>query len=453
MNKDINNTIVVNAPASKSLSHRTLIAGSLANGECVISGLLDSDDIKRTRGCLEACGAKFEATDGGAVRVFGMENGPKGGNADGRNPEAEPHEMYMHESGTTCRLMTAVAAAGKGTFHIHGAPRMHERPMKELVESLGHMGVKFSFEGEKGFLPFVMDTKGYGKKAVSISLEESSQYLSGLLLGAPLSKREILINVTGKKAVSWPYVALTLQIMEDFKAGFSVEIMKDGRWEEVPWRSIRQVEPGAFRILVQPTGYDATNYRVEGDWSNSSYFFAAGAIGKKPVKVTGVHADSLQGDRAIIDILAQMGAGLNVTADKGITIYPRKLRGVNIDMGKCPDLVPTVAVVAAHAVSPTTIRNVAHLRIKECDRLAACAEQISKTGCKVEQLEDGIKILPATINSGTSIDFETYGDHRIAMSMSLFELSGIYPNLDNPACVGKSFPGFFEEWDKVTRGQ
>lgn len=448
-----NGIITVQAPASKSLSHRTLIAGSLANGQSIITGLLDSDDIKRTMDCLSACGASFSDTEGGAVRVQGMEDGPRGGNHDGRNRADEPHELFVHESGTTCRLMTAVAAAGKGTFRVHGAPRMHERPMKELVEALSRLGVRFTFEEQEGHLPFVMETKGYRKKTVDITLEESSQYLSGLLLGAPLSEKHVLITVSGKKAVSWPYVALTLQIMEDFKAAFAVEILKDGRWTEVPWRSIRQVEPGALRFHVEASGFEAANYRVEGDWSNSSYFLAAGAIGKHPVKVLGIGPDSHQGDHAIIDILAQMGAGLNVTPDKGITIYPRKLRGINVDMGKCPDLVPTVAVVAAHAVSPTTIRNVAHLRIKECDRLQACAEQIAKTGCKVEQFDDGMTITPAPLASGTAIDFETYGDHRIAMSMSLFELSGISPNLDNPACVGKSFPQFFEEWEKVVEGQ
>ncbi len=453
MSNDPNGIITVQAPASKSMSHRTLIAASLANGESVVSGLLDSDDITRTRGCLAACGAKFEETDDGALRVTGAENGPRGANPDGRDRDAEPHEMYMHESGTTCRLMTAVAAAGKGSFRIHGAPRMHERPMKELCDALSRLGVHFTFEGKEGFLPFVMETKGFRKKTVDITLEESSQYLSGLLLGAPLSEKPTLVTVSGKKAVSWPYVALTLQVMEDFKAGFNVEILKEGRWTEVPWRSIRRVEPGELRFHVEPGSYEPTNYRVEGDWSNSSYFLAAGAVGKKPVRVMGIRPDSLQGDRAIIDILAEMGAGLNVTPDKGITIYPRKLRGVNVDMGKCPDLVPTVAVVAAHAVSPTTIRNVAHLRIKECDRLQACAEQITKTGCKVEQFDDGIKITPAPLPSGTSIDFETYGDHRVPMSMSIFQLAGITPVFDNPKCVGKSFPEFFDEWNKVVKGQ
>ena len=441
--------IIINAPASKSLSHRTLIAAALANGESEISSVLDSDDITRTRGCLTACGAKIEEKDGNLL-VTGMEDGPKGGNADGKHKDEEPHELYMHESGTTCRLMTGVAAAGRGTFRVHGAPRMHERPMAELTSALSGLGVKFQFDEKEGFLPFVMTSKGYTKKRVEITLEESSQYLSGLLLGAPLAAHETTIAVTGKKAVSWPYVALTLRIMEDFKAGFAVEI-REGRdtWKEVPWRSVKGVTPGKVRFKVNPTGYQPTDYIVEGDWSNASYFLAAGAVGDRPILLKGLAADSLQGDRAIMDILSQMGADIKVTF-KGILITPAKLRGVRVDMGRCPDLVPTVAAVAAFASTPTTIENVAHLRIKETDRLAACATEVARTQAETEIVGDSLVIRPGRLPKGHAVDFKTYNDHRMAMSMSLFELAGVEVNLDNPTCVGKSFPGFFDEWKKIT---
>ena len=439
--------IIINAPASKSLSHRTLIAAALANGVSEISSILDSDDITRTRGCLTACGAKIEEKDDKLI-VTGMEAGPKGGNADGKNKKEEPHELFMHESGTTCRLMTAVAAAGVGTFNVHGAPRMHERPMGELTTALSKMGTKFKYAEREGFLPFIMTGKGYTKKSVDITLEESSQYLSGLLLGAPLADHAITINVVGKKAVSWPYVALTLRIMEDFKAGFTVELKKNGKWQEVPWRSVKGATPGEIRFIVQPTGYDCSDYRVEGDWSNASYFLAAGAVGRRPVLIKGLAADSLQGDRAIMDILGQMGASINVTFD-GILVEPAPLRGITVDMGRCPDLVPTVSVAAAFASSPTIIENVAHLRIKETDRLAACADEVARTQTRTEIEGDSLIIRPGHLPKGSEIDFTTYGDHRMAMSMSIFELAGIEVNLDNPACVGKSFPGFFDEWKKI----
>ncbi len=440
---------IINAPASKSLSHRTLIAAALANGVSEISGVLESDDINRTRGCLTACGAKIEGKDGTLV-VTGMEGGPRGGNADGKHKNENPHELFMHESGTTCRLMTAVAGAGHGTFRVHGAERMHERPMGELTGALTKLGARFDYGNKEGFLPFVMTSKGYTKKTVEITLEESSQYLSGLLLGAPLTDHETTITVTGKKAVSWPYVALTLRIMEDFKAGFEVEIMKGSQWQSVPWRSIKEISPGKIRFIVQPTGYDSTNYRVEGDWSNASYFLAAGAIGRKPVLVKGLAADSLQGDRAILDILSQMGASIQVTFD-GILVESDHLRGIKVDMSRCPDLVPTVAVVAAFASTPTTIENVAHLRIKETDRLAACATEVARAGAMTEIVDDSLIIRPGRLPKGYPVEFTTYGDHRMAMSMALFGLAGIEVSLDNPACVGKSFPGFWDEWEKIIR--
>lgn len=439
--------IIINAPASKSLSHRTLIAAALANGTSTISSALDSDDITRTRGCLESCGASIADKDGALV-VTGMEEGPKGGNADGKHKDETPHELYMHESGTTCRLMTAVAAAGHGTFRVHGAPRMHERPMGELTDALASLGTKFQFEGDPGHLPMIMTAKGYAKKKVEITLEESSQYLSGLLLGAPLSKHETMITVTGRKAVSWPYVALTLRIMEDFKAGFEVELKKGETWKAVPWRSVKGVTPGEIRFIVKPTGYDATDYRVEGDWSNASYFLAAGAVGKRPVLIKGLAADSLQGDRAIMDILSQMGASIKVTFD-GILVEPSHLRGVRVDMGRCPDLVPTVAAAAAFASAPTRIENVAHLRIKETDRLAACAEEVARTGADTQIEGDSLVVRPARLPKGQPVSFKTYNDHRMAMSMSLFGLGGVEVNLDNPDCVKKSFPGFWDEWNKV----
>lgn len=236
--------------------------------------------------------------------------------------------------------------------------------------------------------------------------------------------------------------------MEDFKAGFEVEVKNDNNWEAVPWRSVKGATPGKIRFIVQPTGYDATNYRVEGDWSNASYFLAAGAVGRRPVLIKGLAADSLQGDRAIMDILSQMGATIKVNFD-GIMVEPGNLRGIRVDMGRCPDLVPTVAAAAAFASSPTTIENVAHLRIKETDRLQACADEVAKTGCKTDIAGDSLIIRPTRLSRGQEIDFTTYGDHRMAMSMSIFQLAGITTNFDNPDCVKKSFPGFWDEWKKI----
>jgi 3-phosphoshikimate 1-carboxyvinyltransferase len=184
---------------------------------------------------------------------------------------------------------------------------------------------------------------------------------------------------------------------------------------------------------------------VEGDWSNASYFLAAGAVGEKPVLVRGLRRDSLQGDMAILDILARMGARVD-WGPLGVTVSGQGLHGVELSMGACPDLVPTVCAVAARASGPTTIRDVAHLRIKESDRLSACADELRKVGAEVETFEDGLTIIPRPITAGAAVDFCTYGDHRMAMSMSLFELAGVDVRLDNPGCVAKSFPGFWDQW-------
>ncbi len=435
--------ITIKAPASKSLSHRALIAGALSPGKTVLSGVLQSQDISRTRDCLAACGASFTDSQGRII-VTGMDNGPLGG-------ETKPVRLNVGESGTTCRLLTGVLAAGHGLFNVFGEGRMHDRPMGALTRTLEKLGVEFKWEGKEDYPPFVMKTKGLPGGEADISLEESSQYLSGLLLAAPFSRQRITITVSGEKVVSWPYVALTLMTLNDFGVSVQVQILDGDEWKTVAYDEPSKVEPGRIRFLVEPGRYQAcAACRVEGDWSNASYFLAAGAIGPNPVRVVGLRKNSLQGDRAILEILETMGAGVKWEGEN-VTVNPAKLHGADLDMGHCPDLVPTVAVAASMAKGTTVIRNVAHLRIKESDRLEALAHNLAKTGCRTELLPDGIRIEPGAMPVGAKIDFKTFDDHRMAMSMSLHELAGIEVALDNPGCVAKSFPRFFEEWKLVVK--
>ena len=425
------------------MSHRALIAAALAPGQSRVSGLLDSQDIRRTRACLTACGATF-AEDDGAVLVTGMPHGPRGG-----SPE-QPADMNVGESGTTCRLLAGVLAAGQGAFRIHGEGRMHERPIGEVFRALDSQGVIAVYEALHGFPPLVLSTYGLRGGELEISMEESSQYLSGLLLAAPLARGPLTIGVSGSKVVSWPYVALTLQVLEDFGVPAVVELLEDGHWMAVQRGQAFEARPGAIRFVMEPGVYKSRPYAVEGDWSNASYFLAAGALGPNAVNVSGLRADSLQGDRAILGILERMGA--SVSWDKGRVLVqpaPGGLKGAALDMGHCPDLVPTVAVAASLAKGETVIRNVAHLRIKESDRLVALASEITRAGCGAELLSDGIRVIPGTPAADREAPFLTYGDHRMAMSLSLFGLAGVPVALDNPGCVAKSFPGFFEQWDKV----
>ena len=342
-----------------------------------------------------------------------------------------------------------MAAAVRGRFRVFGAGRMHERPIAGLTSALERLGVRFRFEGKPGCPPFVMECDELLHGETEVSLEESSQYLSGLLMAAPLILTgKVTISIAGGKAVSWPYVALTLKILSDFKIAFAVESLQDGEWKRVPWRTLKSVVPGQVRFSVKPGQYAPCRYRVEGDWSNGSYFLAAGAVGPNPVRVEGLRVDSLQGDRAVLDILTRMGAKA-AWDENSVTLSPGRLAGIDVDMGSCPDLVPTVAVAAAFAKGQTTIRNVAHLRIKESDRLAALAAEIRKVGCGIEVLPDGLAITPAPLPKSGRIAFATHSDHRLAMSTSLFGLAGIEAVHDLPSCVAKSFPGFFAQWGKV----
>ena len=438
--------ITLQAPASKSVSHRTLIAASLAHGTSMVHHALASADLERTRDILHTAGAVLEDVGGGSWRVQGMRRGPQGGPAD------SPADCNVGESGTTCRLLTAVLAAGCGSFRIHGAARMHERPIGALTAALQSLGACVTFEEREGYPPLVLATKGLRGGAVNMSVDASSQYLSGLLLAAPFCPEPLCVSLTGKKVVSWPYVGLTLQVMEDFGIRFCVEEQSQGAWQKVPWKSVKEARPGELRITVLPGAYQSGEYRVEGDWSGASYLLAAGAVGRESVLVTGLRTDSLQGDAVMLDMLRDMGACVETT-DDGILVRPSKLHGMTVDMGACPDLVPTVAMVAAFAEGDTRIRNIAHLRIKECDRILACAAELSRAGVQVEEEEDALTVhglgpkAPA-IAEGTV--FTTYNDHRIAMAVSLLGLAGgRRVQVDDPSVVRKSFPDFWNVWSAL----
>ena len=385
-------------------------------------------------------------TGEGEYAISGVGGQPHGGSVD-------PLSCDVHESGTTCRLLTAVLAAGMGRFRVHGAPRMHERPIGELTAALETLGVSFTFEGKPGFPPFVLKTCGLDGGEVGIGMDESSQYLSGVLLAAPLARAPLTVNIGGSKVVSWPYVGLTLQALENFGVPFSVERKEGGAWSAVDWHTLEQAEPGNVRFRMVPAMYRAGRYAVEGDWSGASYLLAAGAIGPRPVRIEGLRADSLQGDRVMLDILRDMGARIDIEPD-AVTVHPSELRGVVADMSRCPDLVPTVAVVAAHASGPTRLWNAAHLRIKECDRIAVPAQELSKVGVRCDEHDDGLTIhgdpaLASRLHSLDGIAFSAHGDHRIAMSLALLELRGGRLTLDDPSCVSKSFPNFWECWGQV----
>ena len=438
------------APSSKSLSHRLLMGAALAPGRSEVRRVLLSKDIERTLAILTAAGAHFAPLpdEDKGFAVTGMAHGPQGG-----GQSEAPLDCDVHESGTTCRLLMGILAAGRGRFRLHGADRMHQRPVGELGTALRGLGVGITFEQQPDCPPLVLDTQGFQGSEAVIGLDESSQYLSGLLLAAPLARQGLSLVLGGSKVVSWPYVGLTLQTLEEFGIGFGVDVREDVRapWQGVDWRTLREAKPGLTRFRVQSGTYRAGQYTVEGDWSGASYFLAAGAVGRKALCVTGLNALSLQGDRALVDILLRMGARVDVGQDS-VEVQPSSLRAVqNLDMGHCPDLVPTVAALAAFAHGPTTVVNVAHLRIKESDRIAAPAAELRKVGVRVDEHADGLTVhglgQAPVVPQGTR--FAAHGDHRIAMSTALLGLHGADIALDDPAVVAKSFPHFWELWAQV----
>ena len=464
----------VTAPASKSLSHRYCIGAALAAGESRLRHVLESRDTQCTRAILSAAGAAFHAEgrsdygDAADWRVCGMADGlPRGGASDA------PLSCDVHESGTTCRLLTAVLAAGKGCFRIHGAPRMHERPIAELTDALAPLGPRINFEGKPGCPPLLLETEGLDAAAVNglvpLGMDHSSQYFSGLLLAAPLAGAvhggPLTVALTGSKAVSWPYVGLTLQCLRDFGIRFIVEVLDDAEcWQLLPgdaWRQLDAAEPGRLRVTVQPGRYQPGDHSVEGDWSGASYLLGAGALGAAPVRVEGLRADSLQGDRAMLAILRDMGARLSIDVG-AVTVEPSALRGIDVDMGACPDLVPTVAVLAAAAHGTTRIRNVAHLRIKESDRITAPAQELARVGVRVDPQEDGLvvhglgaDVLAANVRAlSPDACFQAHNDHRIAMSLALLSLLpgvslSLEDRIDDPRVVAKSFPHFWRLWEAL----
>jgi 3-phosphoshikimate 1-carboxyvinyltransferase len=443
--------VTVAAPPSKSLSHRKIITSGLAKGVSTLSNVLESADTARTMDILSLTGATITRKGKGVFAIAGTGRPPRGGR------ETAPISCYLHESGTSARLLTAVLAAGNGVFRLHGAPRLHQRPMSDLftvLESL--LEAPVTYEENIGKLPAIIRSKGLspmpGETFMPVSCDVSSQFLSGLLLAAPFAPNGLRLLLAGKKAVSWPYVRLTLQAMEEAGLPVAVETLDSGEWHISDWHALHEAVPYETRFTVPHGCYTPLSGEasaIEGDYSGASYLLAAGAAGPCSVTVSGLSARSLQGDAAILEILRAMGAGV-LWNGNAVTISPGKLTGITRDMGDCPDLVPTVAALAALVEGRTVITGVAHLAEKESDRLAAPAVELAKIGCTVDIAEGCLTISPPAIKkAGGTIEFSAHNDHRMAMSLALLELAGIGVALDDPDCVAKSFPEFWEVWGRI----
>ena len=405
----------VTVPGSKSYSHRLAIAAALAGGTSILENFLESEDTGHTLAALQQMGVSIEKI-GEDLKISGV----KGRFAESSAP------ISVGNSGTTMRLMTAVAALGNGTYRLSGTDRMHERPMGELLQALKQLGVSAESVNRNGCPPVEIQGGALKGGRVDLDCGVSSQYLSAILLIAPCTVDGIEIRVT-RGPVSRPHIDLTVDIMNQF--GITLR-RKGHNWFNVPGNQ----------------EYRAGIYMAEPDGSQAGYFWAAGAITGTAVKVAGMSRQSRQGDVRFVDLLESMGCRVRHEPD-GITVARSGLlKAMDADMGDMPDLVPTLAVVAAFAEGVTVIRNVAHLAAKESDRLTAVANEIARMGIEVVKTDDGLRITGGNPHGAT---IETYNDHRIAMS---FAISGlVVPGMviQDEDCVKKSFPGFWTVLERL----
>ncbi len=413
----------VRLPGSKSISNRTLLLAALAEGETCIRDLLASDDTERMIEALLALGVSCSRDhEAGDCVVQGV---------GGAFP-AKTGDLFLGNAGTAFRPLTAALALSGGNYRLHGVPRMHERPIGDLVDGLRQIGADIGYEASEGYPPLVI---GPGEITLTgpirVRGDVSSQFLTALLMALPLTGREATVEVVGK-LISKPYIAITLELM----ARFGVVVQRE-QWSHF-------TIPGGMRYRSPGTIF------VEGDASSASYFLAAGAIGGGPMRVEGVGRASIQGDVAFVDALARLGARIDAGDNWMEVRAPERgrLKAFDLDLNHIPDAAMTLAVAALFADGSCRLRNIASWRVKETDRISAMATELRKVGAEVEEGADYLRVTPPRILRNASID--TYDDHRMAMCFSLVALGGTRVRINDPACVNKTFPDYFDCFARVT---
>lgn len=404
----------VRVPGSKSLTNRALAIAALADGTTTLTNALESDDSKRFVESLQQLGFNVQSAihdQQSEITVQGL---------GGRIPATQA-ELFVGNAGTAARFLTAIVCLGQGEYVIDGNERMRERPIGDLIEALKQLGVET--ECPTNCPPVKVHASGLQGGQASIAGNISSQFLSGLLLAAPYAQAPLELVVKGDLN-SKPYVDMTIAIMAEF--GVTVE------------------REGYERFIVRPQKYKARErYAVESDASAASYFFAAPAICAGSVRVENISRQSKQGDIEFLSVLAQMGCEIKEGRNWiEVTGPPGALQGIEVDMRDIPDTAQTLAAIAPFASSPTTIRGIASARVKETDRVAAMCNELRRLGVTVEEYPDGLKIHPC--NSIKPASIQTYDDHRMAMAFALVGLRAEGISIENPGCVAKTFPNYFE---------
>lgn len=415
----------VNILGSKSITNRALIFAAFAEKTVILRNPLFSDDTIYMIEALRELGNEIEISDDKSyIKVCGNSKREFGNK-----------KIYVGNAGTVMRFISSYIATGNGEVVVGGNERMNQRPIKELVESLKDLDVEIEYLKEIGYPPIKIKAMGIKKDRVKVSGKNSSQYLSSILMSSPYCENNMTIELEDK-IISKPYVEMTLKMMEQF--GAKIEKLEDGY----------KIKSGRYDKL--------SDYTIEGDMSSASYFLAAALITNSRLKINNFFLDSIQGDIKILDILKRLG--LKILSSKRGSIIVEGVKnydGFNLKLNDTPDIVPTLAIVALFANSPSTIRDVESLRVKECDRISALCNEIKKIGGNIEEYQDGFRIYPLKAEENQEYfgsEIETYDDHRIAMSFSVAGLRIENIEILNPNCVSKTFPTFFKELEKVYLG-
>ena len=406
----------IKLPGSKSISNRTLLLAALSSGSTLVRDLLDSDDIRHMLAALGLLGVQVEQIgDSRDFRVQGV----------GGEFPVKSADLFLGNAGTAFRPLTAALALMQGHYQLSGVARMHERPIGDLVDALRIAGADISYQGQPGYPPLTIRPASLrAGEVIPVKGNVSSQFLTALLMALPLTGETTTIEVVGE-LISKPYIEITLNLM----ARFGVQVERQG-WQ-------RFVIPGGQHYI------SPGEVHVEGDASSASYFLAAGALAGGPVRVEGVGNQSIQGDVKFADTLRQMGVAITMGDNWIEAAATGKLKAIDADLNHIPDAAMTIAVAALAADGTTTLRNIESWRVKETDRLSAMATELRKLGATVEEGQDYIRITPpAQLLADAQID--TYDDHRMAMCFSLVSLLGVPVVINDPKCVAKTFPDYFE---------
>lgn len=411
----------VTLPGSKSLSNRILLLAALAKGQTRITNLLDSDDVTHMLNALKLLNVSYTLSeDRTECNVQGL---------SGLFNVEQPVSLFLGNAGTAVRPLTAALCLGQGEFEVTGEPRMYERPIGDLIDAMAQLGAEVSYLKDEGFPPLKIQGKALSGGTVSIRGNISSQYLTALLMVAPLLTSALTIEVEDD-LVSKPYIDITLDTM----AKFGVEVKNDNYQRFVIQGNQAYSAPG--------------DIMVEGDASSASYFLAAAAIGQGPVRVHGTGNASVQGDAAFARVLEQMGAKVEYSDYWVEVTGTGELKGVDVDLNHIPDAAMTIATTALFAKGPTCIRNIYNWRVKETDRLAAMATELRKVGAVVDEGEDYIHITPPAEIISAAID--TYNDHRMAMCFSLASFGHADIVINDPKCTSKTFPTYFDVFSQLS---